>query len=397
MRNCKICIFIILICMLCGGTQKPESDGNVASKDDNKLSVEKQNTEQNAIELPKKEEKIDIHTIIAKAESGDAEAMYVLSGLYMQGDGVEQSDDAAYEWTLKAALAGNIDAQFEVAASTINGEAGVDGIDMARVQAWLSAAAEKYHKDAPRGDIKALQRLAWMYETGRGVAKDEQRAEQLQIEATRQMYELGMEVDKEELYNLGVAYYQGDVIAKNDIKAAEIFKITAALGLAQAQYSLALFYTSGTVVEQNDKIGFGWLMSAAKQGHDKAQFEVGQRYYYGYVVEKDLKAAFEWFEKSANNGNVKSQLLLGMMYGKGEVSGEPDYEKAAFWLEMAKDDNEFPIGKAFLGKMYISGNGVTQDREKGIKLLKEAAELGEETAIQALRSLGLAEGLTGGK
>ncbi len=340
---------------------------------------------------------VDIEALRAKAESGDAEAMYVLSGMYMQGAGVVQNDEIAYEWTLKAALAGQIDAQFEVAASSLNGEAGVDGIDSAKIQAWLSAAAEKYHKDAPRGDIKALQRLAWMYETGSGVAKDLQRSEQLNIEATRQMYELGMDVDREDLYNLGVAYYQGDVIAKNDIKAAEIFKITAALGLAQAQYSLALFYTSGTVVEQNDAIGFAWLMSAAKQGHDKAQFEVAQRYYYGYVVDKDLKAAFEWFEKSANNGNVKSQLLLGMMYGKGEVAGEPDYEKAAFWLEMAKDDEEFPIGKAFLGKMYISGKGVSQDKEKGIKLLKEAAALGEESAIQALRGLGLAEGLTNGK
>ena len=389
MRQKTLC-FIVLVCLSLLGCSKQRASEEVVRSEASGAGAgrrgEAVEAEPGRAEVGAALARVEVGTILAKAEGGDAEAMYVLSGLYMSGEGILQDDEAALMWTMKAAEAGHVDARFEVAASALEGDGGMDAGVMYQ---WFSEAAEKYKREANRGDIKAQQRLAWMYETGKGVEKSEQQAELWQVEATRGMYEQGMTVEPEALYNLGVAYYQGDVIAKNDFRAAEIFKLTAALGLPQAQYSLALFYTSGTVVEQNDAIACGWFTNAAKQGHDKAQFEVAQRYYYGYVVGKDLKAAFEWFEKSANNGNVKSQLMLGMMYGKGEVSGEPDYERAAFWLEMAKDDTEYPIGKAFLGKMYINGDGVKRDKEKGLKLLREAASLGDETAIQALRGIGL--------
>lgn len=317
------------------------------------------------------------------AERGDPVAQYQLAGFYMTGYGVDQNMDVAYQWTLKAAENGHTDAQFEVAMILIDS---VHTDDQQKARRWFEACAMAYHKRSNAGDTEAQRRLSWMYETGNGVMQNTEQAELWAVEAFRREYEAGKTLDTEDLYNLGVAYFQGDVIEKDFVKAGEIFTKTAEAGLAQAQYSLALFYANGTAFARDEEKAFYWFTKASEQGHDKAQFEAAQRYYYGYgAPQRDLTKAFEIFQLSANQGNTKSQLMLGMMYGKGEAPGGKDYAQAAKWLEMTKDDKEFPIGKAFLGMMYLRGDGVLQDQKKGLQYLEEAAALGDETALNALQ------------
>ncbi len=320
------------------------------------------------------------------AERGDPVAQYQLASFYMNGHGVSPNMDEALSWTLKAAENGHTDARFEVATVLLDS---TEPSEQLRAKRWFEACALDYQKRANEGDTEAQRRLSWMYETGNGVAQNDEKSELWAIEASRRDYEAGETLETEELYNLGVAYFQGDVIERDFAKAGDIFTKTAEAGLAQAQYSLGLFYANGTAFERNEETAFSWFVKAAAQGHDKAQFEVAQRYYYGYgAPQRDLAKAFEIFQQSAQQGNIKSQLLLGMMYGKGEAPEGKNYEKAAYWLEKAKDDREFPIGKAFLGMMYLRGEGVQQDKEKGLQYLREAAALGDETAIRVLRDLG---------
>lgn len=319
------------------------------------------------------------------AERGDSVAQYQLASFYMQGHGTTPNMEEAYRWTLKAAENGHTDARFEVATVLLDS---TEPSEQLKAKHWFEACALDYQKRANDGDTDAQRRLAWMYETGNGVAQNAEKAELWATEASRRDYEAGETLETEELYNLGVAYFQGDVIEKNFAKAGAIFTQTAEAGLAQAQYSLGLFYANGTAFERNEETAFSWFVKAAAQNHAQAQFEVAQRYYYGYgAPQRDVFKAFELFEKSAQQGYTKSQLMLGMMYGKGETPNGKDYIKAAHWLEMAKDDKEFPIGKAFLGMMYVRGEGVPQDTEKGMQYLREAAALGDESAIKALRTI----------
>ena len=320
------------------------------------------------------------------AERGDPVAQYQLASFYMKGHGVSPNMDEALAWTLKAADNGHTDARFEVATVLLDS---AEPSEQLKAKRWLEACAVDYQKRANDGDTEAQRRLSWMFETGNGVPQNAEKSELWAIEASRRDYEAGEVLETEELYNLGVAYFQGDVIEKDFEKAGAIFTQTAEAGLAQAQYSLGLFYANGTAFERNEETAFSWFVKAAAQGHDKAQFEVAQRYYYGYgAPQRDLAKAFEILQQSAQQGNTKSQLLLGMMYGKGEAPEGKDYAKAAHWLEIAKDDKEFPIGKAFLGMMYLRGEGVQKDMEKGLQYLREAAALGDETAIRVLRDLG---------
>ncbi len=319
------------------------------------------------------------------AEQGDPVAQYQLAGFYMTGHGVAQDMEAALLWTQRAAENGHTDARFEMASILLDS---TEPSDLKKAGEWFEACAQAYQKRANEGEPEAQRRLAWMYETGHGVVQNAERAELWATEAARRDYEAGQALETEDLYNLGVAYFQGDVIEKDLQKAGEIFTKTAEAGLSQAQYSLGLFYSNGTAFARNEETAFAWFERAAAQGHAEAQFEVAQRYYYGYGAPgQDMVRAFEFFERSAKQGYVKAQLMLGMMYGKGEAPGGRDYEKAAKWLELSKDDQEFPIGKAFLGMMYMRGDGVPQDKDKGMKYIEEAAALGDPTALGVLRGL----------
>lgn len=65
-----------------------------------------------------------------------------------------------------------------------------------------------------------------------------------------------------------------------------------------------------------------------------------------------------------------------------------NYEKAFFWSKQAADTG-LAIGKTYLASCYINGWGCKTDTDMAIKLLKEAAALGEKFAIEYLNNSGI--------
>ena len=65
-----------------------------------------------------------------------------------------------------------------------------------------------------------------------------------------------------------------------------------------------------------------------------------------------------------------------------------NYEKAFFWSKQAADTG-LAIGKTYSAGCYINGWGCKTDTDMAIKLLKEAAALGEKFAIEYLNNSGI--------
>lgn len=75
------------------------------------------------------------------------------------------------------------------------------------------------------------------------------------------------------------------------------------------------------------------------------------------------------------------------MYYKG-TGTDKDYAKALYWCEKAilePDSPESAEAKYICGTIYISGEGVEKDQEKGLRLIREAAEQGYRPARFALK------------
>ena len=88
-------------------------------------------------------------------------------------------------------------------------------------------------------------------------------------------------------------------------------KANAEKGDAAAQYFLGLDYYFGKGVEKDQVEGVKWFRKAAEQGHADAQSNVGIAYHLGIGVPKDYVEAVKWCRKAGAQGkySVAGQML----------------------------------------------------------------------------------------
>ena len=90
-------------------------------------------------------------------------------------------------------------------------------------------------------------------------------------------------------------------------------------GEASAMYALGIAYFFGRGVVKNDTESSKWFLKAASLGHIGAQAEIGHRYAVGLgVIEDDLKA-MEWYRKAIKQGSGEAMGYLAWNYSKGRV------------------------------------------------------------------------------
>jgi uncharacterized protein len=116
-------------------------------------------------------------------------------------------------------------------------------------------------------------------------------------------------------------------------------KANAEKGDAAAQYFLGLDYYFGKGVEKDQVEGVKWFRKAAEQGHADAQSNLGVCYHDGEGVAKDYAEAVKWYRKAGAQGNAVAQLSLGYAYHKGE-GVEKDFVEAYAWWNLASTTEE---------------------------------------------------------
>jgi len=83
------------------------------------------------------------------ALAGNAEAQYQLASLYRSGRGVDQDDALALKWMKAAAAQDHVKAQFNLGKMYLSGRAGP--ADVAAAKPWLQKAAARGHAARNRG------------------------------------------------------------------------------------------------------------------------------------------------------------------------------------------------------------------------------------------------------
>lgn len=115
----------------------------------------------------------EIALIIDAAEAGSAVAQYTLGEVYTEGNGVPQNASKALNWYRKAAEQGAPDAQKKIGYLYEFGSP-VSGVqeDKAEAAIWFRKALEGYLDRARLGDANAQYELGAAYYYGNGVPKD---------------------------------------------------------------------------------------------------------------------------------------------------------------------------------------------------------------------------------
>eukprot|EP00469_Lotharella_globosa_P018506 CAMPEP_0167810326 /NCGR_PEP_ID=MMETSP0112_2-20121227/19_1 /TAXON_ID=91324 /ORGANISM="Lotharella globosa, Strain CCCM811" /LENGTH=848 /DNA_ID=CAMNT_0007708851 /DNA_START=102 /DNA_END=2648 /DNA_ORIENTATION=- len=191
-------------------------------------------------------------------------------------------------------------------------------------------------------------------------------------------------------YRLGVCYFEGIGVAKDEKEAVNWFRMAAEQGNVDAQCNLGDFYFNGLGVAPDENKAFEWYLKAAAQGDACGQCGLGFYYSNGRGVGKDEKQAAEWYRRAAEQGDADAQFRLGCCYDNGLGVGRDEKEAAAWYLKAAKQGD--PRAEFSAGLCYERGSGVAKDRAKAIEWYRKAADQGDNIAQRNLQALVQQEG-----
>jgi len=147
---------------------------------------------------------------------------------------------------------------------------------------------------------------------------------------------------------------------------------------------------------------FPLMEALAKEGYADAQCLLGFCYKKGGLgVSQDNAKAAEWFRKAAGQGNAEAQKALNSLAGssgeteKNAAADDARFIEARKLYAKSQFDKAFPLFQALakadhaaaqyqLGDCYFFGNGVEENRAKGIEWIRKAAEQGHAEAQDSL-------------
>ena len=153
---------------------------------------------------------------------------------------------------------------------------------------------------------------------------------------------------------------------KGDFSTAHrIFSPLADKGDAWAQAMLGVMYFNGEGVPKNNEVALGWFHRSAEQENMLAQYHLGNFFFAGIIVPADAKQAAHFYEKSAKQKNALAQYMLGMMYFNGNGVNQ-NKTASAEWLKLAAEQGQ-PDACILLGQFYAKGVGVKHDDEEAFK------------------------------
>ncbi len=197
-------------------------------------------------------------------------------------------------------------------------------------------------------------------------------------------------------HDLGKMYRNGLLGEENIQKSNEYFAATFQSFLEiepkvgrlrdYVQYRIGKMFALGYGTEQDYTKAFVWLEKSAAAGNKFAQYSLGSLHFYGNGVEQNFEKAFEYYKLSDDQNNAYACYETAKMFRDG-IGTEKNPEQAEIYFQKAyngfsKIVEENPDDKILyrLGVMTFSGTSCDADRERGIELIQQSAELGNEYA-----------------
>lgn len=177
-------------------------------------------------------------------------------------------------------------------------------------------------------------------------------------------------------FDRGVAAYRGG----DAPGAVAEWKEAAEEGHVGAAWLLGNLYDKGAAgVVQSDAKAYEYYLQATRGGQPEAAVRLGKIYLEGNAeigLKRNYEAAMQAFEAGALAPRADAQYYLGLMHRKGW--GTPvDRTESLRWFFLSAKKRYAPA-LAELGRIYMEGEGVEQDRVEGWSYLQLANRFGTE-------------------
>ena len=155
---------------------------------------------------------------------------------------------------------------------------------------------------AGRGDARAAYILGAYHGSGarwtEGIGKDEVKA--------AEYYRLGADQgDAEAAYSMGICYHTGSGVAKDEDKAVACYVKAAGQGHLEAQKSLARRFK-----ESQPALATRFCRLAAEQGDVEMMYQSAKAYDNGQGVHKNPGKAYHLYKQAQEHGHAEADALI---------------------------------------------------------------------------------------
>ncbi len=283
---------------------------------------------------------VGIWMLKAAASRGDADAMFLLGNLYLEGSSV-----------------------------TVNPKLGTGLLEQA----------------GEAGNVAALEALGKLYLWGdlrhHLVNADSQKAARYLEQASK-----AGSVEAERVW--GEQLIEGWRLPKNVSRGLTLLQDAVARGNKTAKISLAEFYFKGKYLPRDSKLGDAVLKKAAAAGDLDAMVALGSGYMWGGALPSNPELVVKYLGQAEAGGSVEAKRTLGEQMISG-YTVRRDVSGGVAKLEelVAKGDIE---AKQYLGEQLAIGRNMPKQWSRGIGLLEDAMRAGSIDA-----EVSLAEVLSG--
>lgn len=176
------------------------------------------------------------------------------------------------------------------------------------------------------------------------------------------------------MYQLGKIYLEGDIVKEDREAGISLLKKAAdEYGNSYAACMLGKVYADRGQKEFNPGRAISYLKQAIEKENDMAMYRLGKIYLDGNIVMQDKARGIELLSKAADEyKNAYAACTLGKLYADQEQKEFSPGRAISYFKQAIEKENDMAM--YYLGKIYLEGNITAQDNEKGIELLKKAAD-----------------------
>ncbi len=194
------------------------------------------------------------------------------------------------------------------------------------------------------------------------------------------------------MFNLAVAYYDGEGVEKNLPEAFSLYRRAAGLGHVSAMSNLAGMYQDDQGLPQDlDKKSRYFLakhlaIAAAEGGEsDCAMNALAQLYEEGEAASQNTQIALYWYDRAAQAGSAAALFNMGRLLTQS--SNSKDHTQGIAKLRQAAEKGDVD-SMMLLAKLYQEGNRIEKNLTLTLSYLDQARQAGHaEAEIRVLELL----------
>jgi TPR repeat protein len=193
--------------------------------------------------------------------------------------------------------------------------------------------------------------------------------------------------DTRAMVELGRQYRFGSTnVSQNTREAIKWFRQASEKSDSKGTLNLASMYCYVSDAPRDYDKAAELYRAAAEHGEADAMFELYLLYARGNGVAEDRAEADRWLKKGAEAGSGWAQAALGRNEITPRTDRPSDISSGLRWIKAAANQ-ENPRGQYELGSLYLLGEGVEMDEERGLELIRKSCDQDYKQAILKLAEL----------